>query len=72
MTIQIEKNVPLPARLAWNTQYPFASMEVGDSFHVPNGRLSAISTSAIQFGKRHNKKFTLRTVEKGIRVWRTE
>ena len=34
MTIKIEKNVPLLPKAVYSV-YPFAQMEVGDSFAVP-------------------------------------
>ena len=34
--IVIEKNIPIPGGLAYRTlPYPFAGMEVGDSFSIP-------------------------------------
>lgn len=59
-------------------RYPFESMEINDSFlvacepeakHIVANRVRAAS---IQWGKRHSKRFTTRTVDEGIRVWRVE
>ena len=35
MSYEIQKNVPVPDRKHWREKYPFARMEVGDSFLVP-------------------------------------
>lgn len=71
--IPIEKGKPLPDYP--RRKYPFANMEVGDSFFVPSGE-SAIRTknnvrcSAVAFGRRKNWKFSVRNDNGGVRVWR--
>jgi hypothetical protein len=51
---------------------------VGQSFFVPFASddarkgLSRLSSVAILYGKETGKKFTTRTVEGGVRVWRVE
>ena len=74
--MKIEKGVPLPTN---DAKYPFAKMEVGDSFAVTlddKKTSSRVSTYAHIGGKRLGMKFVVRTVvEKGrkmIRVWRIE
>ena len=68
--IVIEKNVPAPANPR-RRKYPFAEMEVGDSFFAPNIKISSVTYS---FARHPGKKFTARTVTengvKGFRVWR--
>lgn len=85
---EIEKDVPIPeTRQGRGSKYPFAEMEVGDSFLVepeedPNlgvvdeeeyakvrGRVSNV---AYKYGKDHDKKFTVRQTDEGVRVWRVE
>ena len=75
---KIEKDVPLP-RATWRTapEYPFAEMEIGDSFYVPKVKQGTLRSRVEAFKKRHsgihlNKKFALRTIRDGIRVWRTK
>ena len=88
---QIEKNVPLPAivRREANT-YPFAEMDVNDSFFVANpapvdeteeaktaaealakGIYNSLSRAKGEHGKKLERKFAIRKVEGGLRVWRT-
>jgi hypothetical protein len=66
MTIQIEKGVPMPAR----NKYPFAEMAVGDSFFVAGRSATEICGNISNARKKLGFKFTTRTVEGGVRVWR--
>lgn len=74
---QIEKNVPMPP-IVRMSGYPFAQMEVGDSFLVPfdgddEQKVRArVATAASTFGKDHGGKFSVRVLQDGVRVWRTE
>jgi hypothetical protein len=66
---EIEKNVPFPTdRLT----YPFADMDVGDSFLVGKGKRSSVSSNGALFAKKHpGVKFAVRKVEGGdYRCWR--
>lgn len=76
MSIEVEKGVPTPVG---RTGYPFASMEVGDSFRVEaesdddkRKAATSIGASARNFCKKHKAKFTTRRTEDGVRCWRTE
>lgn len=64
--MKIEKGIEMPQR------YPFAEMEVGDSFAVPDGvNRTNISTSAYFHGEKYGKKFSVRKdATKRLRVWR--
>ena len=64
--ISIDKKVPLPVR------FPFADMEVGDSFAVPpEVNRPAINVAAMRYGRKHNMKFTVRlTPDRTLRCWR--
>lgn len=68
--MKIEKGVPMPKNKR-ATKYPFAEMEVGDSFYVEpdNGSIHA---AASWYGKRNNKKFATRKEGEGRRIWRIE
>lgn len=59
--ITIEKDVPLPAK------YPFAAMEVGDSFTTNNHTAVAAASS---YGRRNGMKFASRKNGSGYRIWR--
>lgn len=72
----LEKNVPMPPRKAGTARYPFASMEVGDSFAIPKDdkAASAISAAARVWALRHglhNHKFSVRSNGSTVRIWRT-
>ena len=74
MKIKIDKNIPIPHKhYLCECKYPFNKLKIGDSFIVPKTvKDASIRTSATQFGKRHNMKFITRTVENGLRIWRTK
>ena len=70
MGITIQKNVPVPTfRVSW----PFAEMKVGDSILVEDpGLTPRVRMAAYDFGKRNSRRFMTRSVEGGVRVWRTK
>lgn len=72
---EIEKNIPLlPRKLPHGpaAKYPFALMDVGDSFFVP--ATPKVSPAKVQTRLSTRKipgaKFATRQVEGGVRVWR--
>lgn len=73
---KIDKNIPIPTK----SNYPFAEMEIGDSFEIDVGEKTTLYISTIvsgaarRFCEKHPLfKFSLRTInEKHIRVWRIE
>lgn len=69
---KIEKGVPFPAALANTRKYPLHEMEPGDSLFIPNKTTSAISGSLIHARRTLGREFVSRTVEGGVRVWRTK
>ncbi len=70
---RIEKNVPLPARHKALAQYPFASMESGDSFSVSIDKFVRARNAASQYGKRHGMRFVCKNTGDGAgRIWRLE
>lgn len=64
--LPIDKNVPLPRR------FPFADMQVGDSFAVPpDVKRPAVTVAAMRYGRKHGMKFTIRlTPDRSLRCWR--
>lgn len=68
----IDNNIPvppLPTRAS--SKFPLALLEVGDSFlHAVENDRNRLASAAHQYGVRHGKKFTVRRVEGGFRVWR--
>jgi hypothetical protein len=75
MKYRIEKNVPIPEGTGRGrpAKYPFAKMQVGDSFLVmgsPNEQSTA-QKSAHSFAQINPKfKFVTRTLNHGLRIWR--
>lgn len=72
---EIEKSVPLAEVERGSGRpalYPFAVMEVGDSFFVPRVSVIGMSRRVHYWQKKLNAKFACRTVAGGCRVWRTE
>ena len=79
MTISIDKNIPVPTliRRGRHASLPSADLEIGDSFMLPaitkdeldqaRTRLRSSTASLIKKGR----KFATRSVEGGIRIWRT-
>lgn len=70
MSYTIEKGVPVIGA-ARNRVYPFAQMEVGDSFAAPLAKRATISTSAWAFGRIRGLKFiTSKVSDTECRCWR--
>ena len=70
--IEIEKNVPIIRnQRGVPSKYPWSSMEVGDSFFVRGAKITTMSHARHDAGKRTGFTFISRTVEGGVRVWRT-
>ena len=67
---QIDKGVPTPGK---EIKYPFARMDVGDSFFIPGGNSSSRG-GIYQSARNAGVKVSMRQVEesgvKGVRVWR--
>lgn len=78
MTYKIEKGLPIPQSPTGikTHEYPFADMEVGDSFFVEDiGKRSSVSSAAVSFAGRqagYGKTFraSIRRDGTGLRVWR--
>jgi hypothetical protein len=67
----IEKGIPAPSPKRRNYRYPFAEMEVGDSFVATS---NTVRSAASTYSRRHKDKdicFVCTKQEDGrIRVWR--
>lgn len=77
MSFKIEKNIELPERYKKaHKKYPLEEMDVTDSFFIPykdehqRTVQSRVSASITKYAKETNTKFTIRSLEEGIRVWR--
>lgn len=76
---KIEKDIEIPyARRYGYESYPFADMQVGDSFFVPSNKPSSRITSAAFFNaKKLGVMFTTRRIMEdgkmiGTRCWRVK
>ncbi len=75
MTFKIEDGYAIPAARQPRTRrakYPWAELEVGQSFFVEGGLLRSMSSTASHAGRRSGRKFIVRTADGGVRVWRYE
>ena len=67
----IESNVPIPKTRA---VYPFRDMKLKESFFVDNGKLrskrKSFYATVSNAGKRLGRKFVVRDMGGGFRVWR--
>lgn len=75
-TYKVEKGIPIPPKKTFS-KYPFAILEIGDSFLVPfKGNHSNPGLLANRVGANCRrfvgKKFCYRIIEDGVRVWRIE
>lgn len=68
MAYVIEQGVALPARgVEQSLQATFRAMKVGESVFVPNRRPADLGT---RISAARPAKFSCRSVEGGVRVWR--
>lgn len=79
MTFVLETGIEIPKRTVpgrrTGSKYPFAQMEVGQSFLMSADVKAQTIRSAIgAFSKRYSDagKFAVRNTDQGLRVWRTE
>ena len=74
MTFVLETNIPVPGRKGGRTgsKYPFAVMDVGQSFLVGSDVKASTVRSAVGAFIKTNKdrKFVVRETPEGVRVWR--
>lgn len=70
---EIEKNIPIPnPEVGRNRLYPFDDLEIGDSFFVPNKTRHDFSGPLHQASQRTKFKFSVRSVDGGVRIWRVK
>ena len=75
--VKMEKGVEIPPiEYVRKPLYPYAQMQVGDSFCLPADEAGKVERSIRASAYRHSRvkggKFVVRAVEDGIRVWRVE
>jgi len=72
MTIQIDKEIPIPEIHKTRLIYPFHMMNIGDSFSVPADKAASMRNCIIHYQKKNKAKFLTRLNRNGtqVRVWR--
>ncbi len=65
--MKIDKGIPVPAR---HNRYPWDRMKIGDSFFVKNADKHNVSSAASLRGRHYGEKYTCRSIDGGVRVWR--
>jgi len=72
--MEIDKNIPIPKATS-REKYPYASMEIGDSFIIFDKNRNTIGNATTYYSMKLNRKFITRKVvengKEGIRIWRT-
>ncbi len=70
--MQIEKDVPMPMNgVGSPVKYPFKDMQVGDSvFAEGQDSVGYAASAARAWGRINGRKFSARTVDGGVRIWR--
>lgn len=73
MEYKIEKDVPIVSKKTGKTKYPFAEMEIKDSFYVEPDIAINARGAAYQYARQNvGKEFTVRKAGPGFRIWRTK
>lgn len=68
---EIEKSVPIPPDK--KTPWPFADMEVGDSFSIPAQSIAKARVAASFYQRSHNVILTVRVQpDRSFRCWRVK
>jgi hypothetical protein len=71
--ITIDKGVPVPAsKHTRPNRYPFADMEVGDSFAVDGGLAQSVKAAASNRAAKYGGRFVTRLDGNRIRCWRVK
>lgn len=75
--VKLEQGVEIPPiRYAKQPLYPYAQMQVGDSFALPadaDGKVErSLRASSYRHGRLKGGKFVVRVVEDKVRVWKVE
>lgn len=75
---KIEKNLPIPNASNGGKKYPFTTMGLNESIFLEGADITGKEYSAARRIAHHRRakgeqcRFAARTVDGGIRIWRTE
>jgi len=67
---KIDTDIPAPPSRSRGGKYPFGAMEVGHSFAFTKDNYVNAAAAASWFGKRNNRKYSIRKDGDGYRCWR--
>lgn len=69
---EFDKDIPIPpnSRGGWPKKYYFEDMKSGESIFIKDTRISNITPVLAKIKKKYGFKFSARTTESGIRIWR--
>ena len=72
MGVQVNQGVPMPPnkRPQKQDKWPWTELEVGDSFLMEGAKGNAAYTITYHASRRLGRKFSVRQVDGGYRVWR--
>lgn len=72
--IEIDPGLPIPPDRGpgSRSKYPWIHLRIGDSFFVPKTTIEKMAANANKAAKRFGRRFTCRTMDGGVRVWRKE
>jgi hypothetical protein len=69
--LTLKHGLPIPeTTFGRSAKYPWASMEIGDSFLVLGKMTNDLSPVANYQSKKRGTSYTCRLVDGGVRVWR--
>jgi hypothetical protein len=69
--IKLEQRMPIPMRKAGDrSKYPWVIMKIGESFFVADKPIEGMSARAVHAAKRFGRKYTCRSENGGVRIWR--
>lgn len=68
--MEIEGGIPVSEHRGGFYKYPWQEMQVGDSFLVADKTIQSMSSVANRAAARFGFKFSCRSTDEGVRIWR--
>jgi hypothetical protein len=68
--MEIQKGLELPKHGGGFRKYPWEGMQIGDSFLISDKSITSVSSVANRASARLGMKFSCRSTDAGVRVWR--
>ena len=72
--IRVQKGIPLPPKQVGGrrSKYPYARMEIDDSFFLPYRKTFTVPKMPALAGRKFVRRLVTESGVQGVRVWRTE